>query len=142
MALVWELILYQAGFFELFKGKGCFLKNCYKSCLLHLNHLKLDATRLWTLIEILILVTLSEYWCQHHFWWRHHSTTNFLPLKFFLCLKSTVFFLKSNDLNLYCMYYYILLTTSAMFKTQGKPWITSIFIFNFFFHWFFFRTQP
>ena len=32
-------------------------KNCYESCLLHTNHLKLGTTLLWTLQKVLTLVT-------------------------------------------------------------------------------------
>ena len=42
-------------------------KNCYKSCLLHPNHLKLGATHIWTSTKFLILVTWSEWWRQHYF---------------------------------------------------------------------------
>ena len=48
-------------FFQTFERQGglfgpC-LKNCYKSCLLHSNYLKLGTTYLWTLTKILTLVT-------------------------------------------------------------------------------------
>ena len=54
------LTLYKTSFFKLLKGRGLFgprQKNCYKSCLLHPNHLKLGKTYLWALTKILTLVT-------------------------------------------------------------------------------------
>ena len=53
-------------------------KNCYKSCLLHPNHLKLGTTYLWTSPKTLPVVTWSKWWRQHSFWRLNHSTTNFL----------------------------------------------------------------
>ena len=62
-------------------------KNHYKNCLLHLNHFKLGTKHLWNLTKIiLILVRWPKWWCQHNFWWRHHSTTNFLSFKLIPCL--------------------------------------------------------
>ena len=35
---------------------GLLQKNCYKSCLLHSNHLKIGTTHFWTLSKTLTLV--------------------------------------------------------------------------------------
>ena len=46
--------------FRTFGKEGGFCphqKNCYKSCLLHANHLKLGTTHLWSLTKISTLVT-------------------------------------------------------------------------------------
>ena len=100
------MTLYQACFLEFLKVRGGLFgsrrKNCYKSCLLHPNHLKLGITHIWTLTKILTLVTWSKCWRHRCFWLGHYSTTNIfcLTFKFFLWLKSTVsFFLKSSNLK-------------------------------------------
>ena len=70
-------------------------KNCYKSCLLHLNHFNLGTTHLWTLTKIiLILVMWSKWWRQQHFWWRHHSTTNFFVFQIIPLPKINCFYWK------------------------------------------------
>ena len=65
-------------------------KNCCKSCLLHPYHVKPGTTHLWTLTKI----WTSFMWSKHCFWWCNYSAAiSFcLNLKFFLCLKSDVFF--------------------------------------------------
>ena len=69
-------------------------KNCYKSCLLHLNHFTLGTAHLWTLKKMLILVTWSKWWRQYHFWWRHHSTTIFFVFQIIPLPKINCFFLE------------------------------------------------
>ena len=81
--ITFKLTLHLAGrLFWIFERHGGVLrtrqKNCYKSCLLHPNHLKLGTTYLWTSPKTLPVVTWSKWWRQHSFWRLNHSTTNFL----------------------------------------------------------------
>ena len=91
------LTLYWADFFELLKGRVVFWPTSEKlhiySCIIHPNYLKLGTTHLWTSTKILTLSTWWKWWRHHCFWWWSFNNKFFcLTLKFFLCLKSTVFF--------------------------------------------------
>ena len=88
IALVWKLTLYILDrVFRTLKRLGAFWTLSEK--MLEKLFPSPKSLEIWynTSLGFKNISHVIKWWCKHYYWWRHHSTKNFLSFKVFLCLK-------------------------------------------------------